>query len=579
MSVLKGSIRRNQLITTYGVGAMIPVGDESVMVAGLDDWPVGQPDIHEPRLERSLGVRGFVLPPASGDDKRRDVPVVRFPTIYSCPSCRRLDRHQFFAARDQNKCNVCQQELIPSRFVVVCERGHIDDFPYFEWVHAGTKKTDDNKHILKIETVGESASLASIVIRCSCGKTQTMRGAFGRAALKGIKRCAGRRPWLGANDQVDCSCDLRTLQRGASNTYFGVVQSALSIPPWSQGALKIINRSWLVLQHVPEAALADTIKGMKLAEGTPYSVKSLVEAVLARKAGESGSQLQGDLREQEYEAFLTGKEEVSREQDFVCVPSPEAVQEVGDFFDQVMLAKRLREVRALQEFTRLLPPTPADDKSRRAPLSKGQLDWLPAIEVVGEGVFLKFRTDAIAKWESNEDVQKQAARIDANYRARFSGAGRAPDRAITPRLILTHTLAHVLITQWSLDCGYPAASLRERLFVSQPNAELDMCGLLIYTATSDAAGSLGGVVAQAEGGRLGPALAEAIQRTSWCSSDPLCIEADATGVDALNLAACHACVLLPETSCEEGNMLLDRGLLVGTPDNPKLGFFSPLLQR
>lgn len=575
---IKGSIRRNQLLTTYGVGAMIPVGDESVMVAGLDQWPVGQPNIHEPRLERQLHVHGFVLPPASGEKKQNDVPVVRFPTIYSCPGCRRLEKHRFFAQPMQNKCNICAVELIPSRFVVVCERGHIDDFPYFEWVHAGTKKTESDQHVLKIDTVGESASLSSIVISCSCGKSSTMKGAFSRTALKGIKRCGGCRPWL--NDHEDCGGDLRTLQRGASNAYFGVVQSALSIPPWSEGALKIINRSWPVLQHVPDAALAATIQGMRLAEGTPYSVDVLVEAVRARKSGEGGPLLaDGDLREAEYEAFIVGKDEISGDQDFVCVPADDAVLEIGEWFDQVMLAKRLREVRALSEFTRLLPPSPADDPKRRAPLSKNELDWLPAIEVIGEGVFLKFRSDRIEKWEKDEDVIKRAKRVDANYRARFSAVGRAADREITPRLLLVHTLAHVLITQWSLECGYPAASLRERLYISQPQAKVDMCGLLIYTATSDAAGSLGGVVAQAEKGRLGPALAEAIQRASWCSSDPLCIEADAAGVDALNLAACHACVLLPETSCEQGNMLLDRGLLVGTPKNPGIGFFSETLFR
>src|SRR6187200_484745 len=138
----KGSIRRSQLITTYGVGAMIPVDEESMMVAGLDLWPVSQPNIHEPRLERQLQVRGFVLPPASGEKKGRDVPVVRFPTIYSCPVCRRLERHRWFSPPGQNKCNIDGVELIPSRFVAVCERGHIEDFPYFQWVHVGTEKVE-----------------------------------------------------------------------------------------------------------------------------------------------------------------------------------------------------------------------------------------------------------------------------------------------------------------------------------------------------------------------------------------------------------------------------------------------------
>jgi hypothetical protein len=104
-----------------------------------------------------------------------------------------------------------------------------------------------------------------------------------------------------------------------------------------------------------------------------------------------------------------------------------------------------------------------------------------------------------------------------------------------------------------------------------------MAGLLIYTATTDAAGSLGGVVGQAEPERLDSALEQALARVSWCSADPLCIEADATGVDSLNLAACHACVLLPEVSCEEMNLLLDRGLLVGTPEDPAIGYFSTLV--
>ncbi len=187
-------------------------------------------------------------------------------------------------------------------------------------------------------------------------------------------------------------------------------------------------------------------------------------------------------------------------------------------------------------------------------------------------MFLRFDTDRLSEWETRSDVKTRAEKINRNYIAKFATFGTAPDRQVTPRLLLIHTLAHVLINQWSLASGYPTASLRERLYVSD-----EMAGLLIYTATTDSAGSLGGVVAQAEAGRLGEALREAIMRTAWCSADPLCIEADATGVDSLNLAACHACVLLPEVSCEEINVLLDRALLIGTPGDPSLGFFESLL--
>jgi hypothetical protein len=197
----------------------------------------------------------------------------------------------------------------------------------------------------------------------------------------------------------------------------------------------------------------------------------------------------------------------------------------------------------------------------------------------GEGVFLRLNGNALTMWEQRDDVKARAKRMDENLKRRFAQYNMAPPFEVKPRLVMIHTLAHVLINQWSLDCGYPAGSLRERLFVTEPDAEKPMAGLLIYTATSDAAGSLGGVTALGEGERLGPALQEAIASASWCSADPLCIEADAAGTDSLNLAACHACVLLPEISCERSNGLLDRGLLIGTLDQPDLGFFSPLARH
>src|SRR5690606_37390490 len=142
MSRNVGSVRRSQLISTYGVGSMIPTGDESFMVLGLDYWNVGNLDVHEPRLERALRVDGFVRPPASGNDQRNDVPVVRFPDYQYCPSCHRLDRHTFFGSWRASTCSKCGVALIPSRFVVVCSNGHIDDFPYFRWIHAGQKPKD-----------------------------------------------------------------------------------------------------------------------------------------------------------------------------------------------------------------------------------------------------------------------------------------------------------------------------------------------------------------------------------------------------------------------------------------------------
>lgn len=567
----KGEVRRSQLVTTYGVGAVISLGDESFMVAGLDYWPVSEPDIHEPRLQRALHKEGFVLPPS--DAGGRDVPVVRFPRMYFCRECERLGLHDFFSGPYGDRCPQDQALLVPSRFVVVCERGHIDDFPYFHWVHKGTVPNEATHHELSITATGASAALIDIVIWCSCGKSSTMDGAFDRDALRNVRTCTGTRPWLG--DDEECDRIPRTLQRGASNVWFAGTRSSISIPPWSEGAHKIINSYYRVLEHVPEDALHHTIRGMVEGKDAAHSVEDLVLAVLQRR-GEAGDTKGDDpesdaFRFQEYEALQHGKRETGRLQDFVCVDPEEDLGLCREWFDRVMLVRKLREVRVLEAFTRLTPPTPSAE-DRNAPLSRESLTWLPGIEVNGEGVFLELNAELLQEWEVREPVRARAERLNQRYVERFVQFGLRPNSEVTPRLVLIHTLAHLLINQWSLDCGYPASSLRERLYVSDR-----MAGFLIYTATSDSAGSLGGLAAQGEPDRLAISLGEAVEHAAWCSSDPLCIESDAAGVDSLNMAACHTCVLLPEVSCENGNVLLDRGLVVSTPNRPELGFFASLL--
>lgn len=567
----KGQVRRSQIITTYGVGAIIAVEDESFMVAGIDRWPVRRPDLQEPRLERILGVSGFATPPATED--QGDIPVVRFPRTVYCPKCKRLAAHSFFTAPTSNACGTCRVPLVPSRFVVCCPKGHIDDFPYYAWVHAKKRFNKGEKHDLRIESGGTTASLRDIIVSCSCGARRTLEGAFDKFALREIYKCRGKRPWLTGDDE-DCDESPRTLQRGASNVWFSVTKSAISIPPWSEGALKILNRNWNVLRSIPDEALAPTIQAMGLADGTSYSVDDLVRAVGKRKAQEQGGHgTQPTLRSEEYEALCLGKEEASKDQDFVCIPAERIPETLSRWFDRVMLVKRLREIRALHTFARLNPPAGVPSGEGPA-LYNASPGWLPGIEVKGEGVFLRIAENVLSDWEARPEVAERIARIDANYRKRFESLEMEPDRTVTPRLVLIHTLAHAMILQWSLESGYPASALRERLYVSP-----EMAGFLIYTATSDSAGSLGGVVAQADPERLEAGFKEGMSNVAWCSADPLCIEADAGGVDSLNLAACHACVLLPEVSCEEMNLLLDRAVLIGTPEAPTTGLFNSVLSQ
>ena len=569
------SIRRSMLISSYGVGAMVPIESESLMVAGLDDWPPSRIDINEPRLAKKLGVSGFIRPRASDGNNGRDIPVVRFPEMQSCKSglCEdRLDNIAFMAAPGSNTCLGCNSQLVPARFVLVCARGHIDDFPFSRWVHKGTDESSGNGHVLRLRTMGKTASLADIVIECSCGLRRSMDGAFNPGALEGITECTGRRPWLG--DYEECSAGPRTLQRGASNVYFPMTASALSIPPWSEGAFRAISLFWQGIIAVSPDSRRSFIESMGIHINTPYTVDQLLDVVNQRIEGAEAS---GDLLEEEYAALMQGFPEDDSEQEFVCLEAGGAF-EVRDLVSKVMAVPKLKEVRALTGFTRLMPSNSDEDKNI-ARLSRSRKNWLPAVETLGEGVFFDLSGDALRRWEQRPEVIARAERIHENYKEAMAEFRQVPERKITPRFLLIHTFAHALLQQWSLDCGYPAASLKERLFVSEPGDSADMAGLLICTSTSDAAGSLGGVVALAEAGKLRTSVLGAIRRASWCSADPLCSESDASGSDSLNMAACHACVLLPESSCDSRNRFLDRVMLIGTPKDPSVGFFGAFVER
>lgn len=575
---IKGSVRSSQLVTTYGVGAMLALGNESFIVAGIEDWPKNDEDVlHEPRLERKLGVFEFRRPPA-GDDISSDIPVRRFPEYQSCPQCHRLNRYNFFTSPfGKAVCSFCEDEpaLVPSRFVVACEDGHLDDFPYYQWAHS-QQPHDGGTVKLKLKSRGESSGLRDVIISCSCGASRSMDGAFSRQALRTVRRCQGRRPWLGEGTDEGCDKFPVAVQRGASNVWFPDHISAISIPPWSEGAFRVLDRGWEWLKLTPPGdALRLMIEAKGLADEY-HSVDDLVGAAEYRKRQESGEAdaIESDVKYKECEALMKGAPEKDRHDEFVCVPAISPGELARDWFPIIQKVTRLREVRALRGFSRLVAPAGSDEAAELGGEAKNtvglqadEVGWLPAIEVTGEGVFFELSSARLKEWENQEAVQQRVNRLAERFVEAYEDGP-----SVTPRFVMIHTLAHALIDQWALECGYPAAALRERIYVTTERA-----GVLIYTATTDSAGSLGGVISMAEDDRLSSSLVEAIRRSAWCSADPLCIETATQGVDALNLAACHACALLPETSCEWRNQLLDRALLVGTPEDPSLGYFTELV--
>lgn len=602
-----GKVRRAQVLG-YGPGAIIDFragaeggGPVSVIGSSLENWEQtaklsgGAKDPHvvrEPRLEKVLGKSHFRLPPVDDSDGDGAFPDrflrgFRFPTWLQCPNCKELKYASRWAGEQGDPsrwCARCSKErrvfVVPSRFVTACENGHIDEFPWLWWLATRSGQTlacggeGERKCRFKLESAGGSG-IEGLRISChgeGCGASASLGGAFSENGLAGLS-CAGRRPWM-TNDRETCSAKPRTLQRGASNLYFPVTFSALSIPPWTDKIQEDLHSIWQMLLTVEEPVLGQLILS---AAATNASVHNMTEEQYARvirdRIALSKSVSAETLRPEEY-TRLNG---VERTQEFQV--SQESVpSSIGSCVSGIGRVERLREVRALTAFKRIYQPASLDDPGRGefGELSMSPLPWLPAIEVRGEGIFVTLDADAVKNWSADSRVRDRAAKVDQAYSEQFEHqhGGASGRQAITPSFLLLHSLAHAVIKRLSFECGYDVASLRERIYVSE---EPWMAGFLIYTSTSDADGTLGGLERQGRGTRFEATLRSAIQDCVWCSSDPLCRSGVSSLSESLNLAACHSCLLLPETCCELGNRFLDRGMLVsdGTADQAA-GFFDTL---
>jgi hypothetical protein len=448
----RGTVRRAQAITTYGVGSLVAVDHESFIVSGLDEadrsWSDREaPRIHERRLERLLGVDHFRLPPASDDDSNDGLRVRRFPLMHSCPECNELQRHRDFTPPPgRSVCGTCEVDLVPSRFVVACEAGHLDEFPYWQWVHRSTDRGSAASGKcggkLRMRTSGRTSSLRSILVSCTCGKVPevSMEGSFRRSALKDLGlTCRGTRPWLGTSVPAGgCGRPLRTLQRGSSSVWQPVLKSALSIPPWSSGRADPLAGHWEKLRKYDDPARVEAYLDAVFDEPWPLSLDEVMTLLDAEREEEA----EGDaapsfdhryraLRNKEYERLRAGNDESqhSREEEFVC-ESPLGDQSVLDPLGVTgpMLVKKLREVRALKAFTRLVDAESTTD-AKEMPLSEKPLRWLPAMEVRGEGVFLRLSEERLGIWEKAPAVAARAERI----RTASAGAARRgpePCRAV-----------------------------------------------------------------------------------------------------------------------------------------------------
>ena len=610
-------MRRSALISPWGVGAIVPfVNDESLMIAGLDMWNYHTSDpfvIKDERLQKRLGVKELRWPPdfrdyeSDSENCNLKIPAVRFPRWNYCPFCGTMQKVGLFTK--QPKCDAYQwphgrkcdaskryrRSLIPERFVVVCPEGHIDDFPIAEWIHADSGHIyNEQKCRIRRSTGGTSAALTGVRYECSCGASKSIAGALRPGALKSIGyKCKGSKPWLGIEEDLDnpCKCEdvfqLRVLQRGASNVWFADTRSSIYIPTdddtLTRRIVEIVNdpgKLNYVMSHRVNGELDYGVVSIIAEMAGNVDADDLFQAFKNKINNIEGMpEITEEMSEDEYrlaEYKMLTKSSGGDALDFHSVNYPinKYHSRIRKLFKSISLVKKLRETRAFVGFSRLQPNTSTKIEEKKAMLRLGNGSWLPAIEVYGEGIFFEFSSDELKKWAEKKEVKERLAPLDAAYQQSFFG--KSNPGKLRAEYVLLHTFAHLIINQLSYECGYGSSSIKERIYCEKCSDDLEMYGVLIYTASGDSEGSLGGLVRRGEPGKLEDTIVAALENAKWCSSDPICITSLGQGPESLNRAACHNCALLPETCCECGNRLLDRGLLIGELDKKEMGYFMGL---
>jgi len=631
-------IRLGQLIAPFGPGSIYTdKHGVPIVICGLDYWykqdnsngqlnespeAVSNSTIVEPRLTDLLRVSHFRQPPEyffdSNNPKLSGLKIQghRFPCWYvnnSTGQLKRFNLESIIIGKPE------KGMWRPVRFIAVCQSGHMMDFPWKNY--AGCTCNNDAGLILN-DSGG--VDMGSITIRCTqCNNGKSLAGATAinreeqsrTIESTGLSKvgitCSGERPWLGESGTQDhCSEALAAVLINQSNIYFARTISSIFLPDLTADSFQSkiqekLNNSNRLTNAKIMFSMNEQITGLNILreiieqswddEQMP-SDENILKAYNSLGRGSIGTKAQTPLlpdsdilafRRTEFNILRNEVAEGTSSELFIISSLVPAL--LQNYFSKVNLVERLRETRVFFGFDRLeRSDNPLNDMPEKAMeqlflnLPNQELTWLPAVKNYGEGIYLELSENAILDWLQENDVWLQN-RYDTNFVNRMSIEPLLlpPSANINwqwaARYQLVHTLAHILINQLVFECGYSSAALKERLFVSSDNSA-PMAGILIYTASGDSEGSMGGLV------RLGrPKLFEgmvrrAISRASWCSADPVCSEnLGGAGSRLVNMAACHACTLLPETACETINNGLDRAAVIGVPEKQEVGFLSNLL--
>ncbi|MEQ1761053.1 MAG: DUF1998 domain-containing protein [Vicinamibacterales bacterium] len=588
-----GQLRRGQIITTYGPGALIDLPRHSAIVGGLDTWPKTSDleEIAEPRLAQKLatmtGVKAprlYAPPPDQSDPREaaRGIGAWRFPEWFVVQDegghgDRQRSRRLVHRKALDDKGRFDGRAVVATRFVRACPKGHVDDLDWRYFVHGAGGNC---RRQLWLDERGTSGDLADLVARCECEKQRSLYEAT-LIEVNPLGMCRGARPWLGLHTNEDCNQPSRLLVRTASNAYFPQVVSVLSLPDRGSAVETVVAELWDDLQIVEDVGdLTFLKKKPKLTERlAPFSDDEVLDAIRAKKRGGADER---PVKLVELDALLAAPEgfgdDVPVDPDFHARRLPDRVwRRTGrsDGVEAVIQLHRLREVLALVGFTRLEAVMPDINGEYETDVERAQIaiepTWFPAVENRGEGIFALLRPDAVERWLERNEVKE---RLDGLQQGHARWAKEHKSKRLFPGgpYVLLHTLSHLLIQSLAMRCGYPASSLRERVYADVGGKRF---GILLYTASPDADGTLGGLVQQAR--HFEDHLSQALRTATLCSNDPICAQhTPGTSLEQrwLHGAACHGCSLVAETSCEMRNDYLDRALVVPALGVAKAAFFQ-----
>ncbi len=583
MSNRIGDSRPSQIITTFGPGAIIDAKKDCVTITDINYWSDSGYKINDSRFASYIGVDHFRVAPTGDQYTSEDIPVVPFPDIHICSSLKcskifRLSEHMSdekykasylkFGAR----CPYCGASSYPSRFVRVCSNGHLDDFDYTAWVHKGQKCPGK----LKMFTTGYTSSLGDIFVECElCHAKRSLSGITNKENNETQCNCNGNHPFRPLFASKKCSSKMIVLQRGASNVYFPVIKSAISIPPY-------IDKLYVMIEDKKREL--ETYRGIApiLSPKTPEQVLyekyfshdySYDELAKALKNIETGVKDYLSIKESEYKAIMNHNDPVNKKSPLIFNAEESEVPKVLDpYFSRIIRINRLREIMCLKGFTRLDAPDPdAENQINIVPLNNKD-GWLPGVEIHGEGVFIEFNKNMIEKWLNTPSVLKLDKLVSNAFKDYCISRGWTVTISRGALYMLMHTFSHLLIKEMGDKSGYSSSSIKERIYCSDT-----MHAILLYTGSSDKEGSLGGLVELGKTNKLHNLIKSAFEEALICTNDPECMYEDLNS--NLNMSACHACCMISETACENGNRLLNRQLVVPISDKEELAYFKDLVKE